>query len=104
MSGHLTVTMQKLIIYSLNNGGLKHKTQDIYKSKKYNDAIRFLKRNTIIRPICTVCTVNIIDKKTGICDYKDKAHRNLNKEKKLEKHFTLTVRGNLLARYLRSIE
>ena len=102
--GHLTVTMQKLIIYSLNNGGIRYKSQDIYRSKKFYDAIRFLKRNTIIKPICTVCGINILYKKIGICNYKNKAHKNLTNVQKSEKHFNLTFRGKVIARYLQSIK
>ena len=108
MDDHLTVAMQKLIIYSLNNGGIKFKSQDVYKSIKYYNAIGFLKRNNIIKQVCTICGVNILNKITefsvGICDNKDKNHKHFNKEKKLEKHFTLTLRGELLGRYLRSIK
>jgi len=83
-----TPKVQKIILYMDSKGPVCFDTQDIFKSKKFYDAMRFLKRNGIVNPVCNVCFKKLQDNHKIKCDSNNLEHK---KSQKKEKYFKLTV-------------
>ena len=100
MGARLTVRQQDLLVLILQKKSVMFNNQRIYSSKKFYDAIAFLRRNEIINPICVVCKRAIRDNHRNVCDGKkcqvkrDTTHRE----------FELTLKGEVLTHCLEGLK
>ncbi|MBU1613636.1 hypothetical protein KKC87_04415 [Patescibacteria group bacterium] len=96
-----TPKVQQLMILCRRKGFLTQKEQDIYDSQRYYDAIRFLRNNNLIKPICYVCHVNLDDGENAVCSKKNIEHA---KSYHCYKKYILTLKGEIVARFLAGLK
>jgi len=94
--GRLTPKLQNLIVHTAKIGKLSYKTQNIYNSHRFYNAIAFLKRNNLIMSICPVCFKELNENEI-ICGNKDKSHRIFKSENTNPKMFKLNLKGEIYA-------
>lgn len=63
--GHLTIAEQKSLVEFLQKGILSKKTQRTFKSRRFYDFVKLLKKNNLILSVCPFCKKIIKD---SVCE------------------------------------
>lgn len=100
MGARLTVRQQDLLVLILQKKSVTYRDQKIYSSRKFYDALAFLKRNGVVNPICVVCKHPIKDNHRNTCSgWKCQQRRDTT-----TREFELTLTGEILAHFLEGLK
>jgi len=96
----LTVNEQKLLESVLESRFVTYRTQKIFSSRRFFDAMRLFRENRYVNPVCSVCKRKIREGNGTTC----RSRRCTEKSGITAKTYELTLPGEILANELSSIK
>jgi len=96
----LTISNQELLVLILDKKLVSYRTQGIYNSRKFYNVVSFLRRNSLINPICVVCKRGIEENHRNTC-----GRRKCEREKQSNcREFELTLKGEIMAHAIKDLK